>query len=245
MSRNVDAAEIAKFDALAQSWWDERGSSRLLHDLNPVRLGYIKQRAQLRGARVLDVGCGGGILSESLSREGAIVTAIDLAEGALSVARLHAIESGLAIDYRAVSVEELSLEAPNSFDIVICMEMLEHVPAPESVIRAMAQIAEPGASVFVSTINRNARAFVTAIIGAELIARALPRGTHEYRKFIKPSELAAEARRAGLELEDTAGIGFNPLLQTFSLGTDVSVNYLAHFKRREIERGRRACAPAA
>jgi 2-polyprenyl-6-hydroxyphenyl methylase/3-demethylubiquinone-9 3-methyltransferase len=229
--QNADPAELAKFAALAQSWWDPAGPSKPLHELNPVRLRYIDLAAGLSDARVLDVGCGGGILAEAMARGGARVLGIDLSQAVLDVAELHALESNVAVDYRAVAAEDLALEQPGAFDLVTCMEMLEHVPDPAASIAALATLVKPGGNVVVSTLNRKAMAFAVAIVGAEYIARILPRGTHEYLKFIRPSELARWGREAGLELIDLAGITYNPLTRSFRLSTNTDVNYLAHFKR--------------
>lgn len=228
---NVDAGEIAKFEALAQRWWDPKGEFRPLHELNPLRLAFIEEHVTLAARAVLDVGCGGGILSEAMARQGAQVVGIDLAQAALEVARLHALEAQIAVDYRHVPAEDLASSAPASFDIVTCMEMLEHVPEPQSIVAALGRLAKPGGHVFVSTINRNLKAFLLAIVGAEYVMQMLPRGTHEYERFIRPSELVDMARRAALELREIAGIEYNPLTQTFRLSTDASVNYLAHFVR--------------
>lgn len=233
MSANVDAAELAKFNSQAQSWWDLRGSFRPLHDLNPLRLDYIARGAKLDGQAVLDVGCGGGILSEALCKAGARVTAIDLAADALEVGKLHALESQLQIDYRLVSVEDLAVEQPGGFDVVTCMEMLEHVPDPTQALTAIARLVRPGGSVFVSTLNRNFKAFALAIVGAEYLLRLVPRGTHDYRKFIRPSELARWARQTTLEWVDMTGITYNPLTQSFRLSEDSDVNYMAHFRRND------------
>lgn len=224
---NVDPAELAKFDALAHRWWDPDGESRPLHDLNPVRLAYVRERAALSGVAALDVGCGGGLLSEALAREGARVTAIDLAPQVLDVARLHLHESGLRVDYRAVSVEALSAELPAHFDVVTCMEMIEHVPDPGSVIAACARLLKPGGRLFLSTLNRTPQAFALAIVGAEYLMRLLPRGTHRYAQFIKPSELAAWLRAAGLELEDVSGLHYEPFTRRAWRGGRTDVNYLA------------------
>ena len=231
-TRNADPAELAKFSALAQSWWDPRGPSRPLHDLNPLRLGYVQSAVRLQDARVLDVGCGGGILAEAMSRCGARVLGIDLSQAVLDVAHLHALESQIAVEYQAAAAEELAQQQPGAFDLVTCMEMLEHVPEPAATMRALAALAKPGGDVILSTLNRNPLAFAVAIIGAEYIARALPKGTHEYLKFIKPSELARWGREAGLELQDLTGISYNPLTRAFRLTANTGVNYLAHFKRR-------------
>lgn len=224
---NVNPAETAKFDRLASRWWDPDGESRPLHDLNPVRLAFIAGRCVLKGARAVDVGCGGGLLSEALARAGASVTAIDLAPAVLDVARLHLLESGLAVDYRLTSVESLASEAPASFDVVTCMEMLEHVPDPASVIGACASLLKPGGMLFLSTLNRTPLAFGAAIIGAEHVLRLLPRGTHHYAQFLKPSEIAADLRRAGLALDELTGIAYNPLTRKAWLTGSVAVNYLA------------------
>jgi 2-polyprenyl-6-hydroxyphenyl methylase/3-demethylubiquinone-9 3-methyltransferase len=223
---NVNPAETAKFDRLASRWWDPDGESRPLHDLNPVRLGYIAERCTLKGASALDVGCGGGLLSEALARAGAQVTAIDLAPAVLDVARLHLHESGLVVDYREISVEALAAAQPQHFDVVTCMEMLEHVPDPASVIDACASLLKPGGKLFLSTLNRTPLAFGAAILGAEHLLRLLPRGTHHYAQFLKPSEIAADLRRAGLVLDDLAGIAYNPLTRKAWLSGNVAVNYL-------------------
>jgi len=230
-TQNADPAELAKFSALAASWWDPAGPSRPLHELNPLRLRYIERAAPLNGARVLDVGCGGGILSEAMAHRGAHVLGIDLSQEVLDVAELHALEGKLQIQYRAVAAEELAAAQPSNFDLVTCMEMLEHVPDPAAILGALATLARPGADVIVSTLNRKPLAFAVAIIGAEYIAGALPRGTHEYLKFIRPSELARWGREAGLTLVDLTGITFNPFTRAFSLSPNTDVNYLAHFKR--------------
>jgi 2-polyprenyl-6-hydroxyphenyl methylase/3-demethylubiquinone-9 3-methyltransferase len=224
---NVNPAETAKFDRLAARWWDPNGESRPLHDLNPVRLGYIADRATLKGARALDVGCGGGLLSEALARAGANVTAIDLAPAVLDVARLHLLESGVAVDYRETSVESLAEELPGAFDVITCMEMLEHVPDPRSVLRACASLLKPGGKLFLSTLNRTPLAFGTAILGAEHLLRLLPRGTHHYAQFLKPSEIAADLRASGLALDDLSGIAYNPFARKAWLIRSVAVNYLA------------------
>ena len=224
---NVHTAETAKFDKLAARWWDVNGESRPLHDLNPVRLNYIAGRVALRGARVLDVGCGGGILSEALARAGADVVGIDLAPRVLEVARLHLHESGQRVDYREISVESLAAEMPASFDAVTCMEMLEHVPDPASVVAACATLLKPGGQLFLSTLNRTPLAFGTAIVGAEYALNLLPRGTHHYAQFIRPSEVAATLRAAGLELEDVSGLAYNPLTRRAWVTSSPAVNYLA------------------
>jgi 2-polyprenyl-6-hydroxyphenyl methylase / 3-demethylubiquinone-9 3-methyltransferase len=231
-SRNADPQELAKFAALAQSWWDPAGPSKPLHDLNPLRLRYIEQAAGLRDARVLDVGCGGGILSEAMARSGARVLGIDLSQAVLDVAELHALEAKQPVEYRAIAAEELAAAAAGSFDLVTCMEMLEHVPDPAAMLDTLTALVKPGGDVIVSTLNRKPAAFAIAIVGAEYIARVLPRGTHEYMKFIRPSELARWGRAAGLTLIDLAGITYNPLTRAFRLSPNTDVNYLAHFKRR-------------
>jgi 2-polyprenyl-6-hydroxyphenyl methylase / 3-demethylubiquinone-9 3-methyltransferase len=238
MDANADPKELEKFAALAQGWWDPKGSSRPLHELNPLRLQYVERIAGagnggLRAVRALDVGCGGGILSEALARAGARVLGIDLSPEVLQVAELHALESAVAVEYRGVAVEDLAREQPRSFDLVTCMEMLEHVPDPAAIMQALATLARPGGDVIVSTLHRTPQAFLVAIVGAEHIARVLPRGTHEYLKFIRPSELARWGRSAGLELLDLTGITYNPLTRVFSLSPNTDVNYLAHFRRTE------------
>ena len=228
---NADPAELAKFDALAARFWDPHGEFRPLHLLNPLRLDFIGARAPLKGSRVLDVGCGGGLLAEALARAGAAVTAIDLAPGMIEVARLHAREAGLDIDYRVVAADELQRATPQGFDVVTCMEMLEHVPQPAAMTATLARLLRPGGAAFVSTINRNLKSFLLAIVGAEYLLRLIPRGTHEYERLIRPAELAAWARVAGLEVRELAGIGFNPLTGRVALSHDVTVNYLAHLQR--------------
>jgi 2-polyprenyl-6-hydroxyphenyl methylase/3-demethylubiquinone-9 3-methyltransferase len=231
LRENLDTAEIAKFDALASRWWDPEGDFRPLHEINPLRLDWIRQYAELGGCRVLDIGCGGGILTESMAEAGASVTGIDMAEAPLAVARLHLIESGADVDYRRATAEELAAGEPGTFDVVTCLEMLEHVPEPADVIRSCAEIVKPGGDVFFSTINRTPKAFVFAIVGAEYVLRLLPAGTHEYRKFIRPSELDAWARAAGLDLNASIGMHYNPLTREYSLGPGLDVNYLMHFRR--------------
>ncbi|MDO8386233.1 MAG: bifunctional 2-polyprenyl-6-hydroxyphenol methylase/3-demethylubiquinol 3-O-methyltransferase UbiG [Polaromonas sp.] len=226
-TENADPAELAKFSDLAHRWWDTESEFRPLHQINPLRLGWIEGIAPLKDRRVLDIGCGGGILADAMARQGAQVLGIDLASKALKVAQLHALEAGTqGVDYREISAEALAAEQPGSFDVVTCMEMLEHVPDPASVVRACATLAKPGGHVFFSTINRNAKAFVYAIVGAEYVLSLLPRGTHEYAKFIKPSELAGYCRAAGLNLQHTRGMEYNPLSQHYWLSADTSVNYL-------------------
>ncbi|MFW2374577.1 MAG: bifunctional 2-polyprenyl-6-hydroxyphenol methylase/3-demethylubiquinol 3-O-methyltransferase UbiG [Gammaproteobacteria bacterium] len=228
---NFDPSEIAKFEELASRWWDTEGEFKPLHDINPLRLHYIDQRISLNGKRVLDVGCGGGILSESMTRCGASVTAIDMGKAPLSVANLHAMESELDIDYQQITVEELAQKMPGEFDAVTCMEMLEHVPDPSSVINACKTLVKPGHPVFMSTINRNPKSYLFAIVGAEYLLRMLPRGTHDYDKFIKPSELDEWSRACDLELKDITGMSYNPITKTYKLGPDVAVNYMAHYIR--------------
>jgi 2-polyprenyl-6-hydroxyphenyl methylase/3-demethylubiquinone-9 3-methyltransferase len=223
-----DPAEIAKFEALAHRFWDSAGEFKPLHRLNPVRADYVASRAQLAGARVLDVGCGGGLLAEALARHGATVTAIDLAPAMIETARLHAAESDLSIDYRVQDAAELAAQAPHAFDVVCCMEMLEHVPDPGAFLATLASLVRPGGAVFISTLNRNAKAFLLAIVGAEYVMRLLPRGTHEYERFIRPAELARWSRAAGLTLAETAGLHYDPFRDRCELNADVSVNYIAH-----------------
>lgn len=228
---NVDPDEIAKFDALASRWWDPEGDFRPLHEINPLRLDYIRQRVPLDGKAVLDIGCGGGILAESMDRCGADVTGIDLAERPLAVARLHQAESGTSVEYRHAGAEALAAENPGRYDVVTCLEMLEHVPEPAAVVRACAELVKPGGDVFFSTINRNPKSFLFAIVGAEYLLKLLPAGTHEYDKFIRPSELEEAARHAGLELCGMIGMHYNPLTRAYSLGPNVDVNYLMHLRR--------------
>ncbi|MDG9668120.1 bifunctional 2-polyprenyl-6-hydroxyphenol methylase/3-demethylubiquinol 3-O-methyltransferase UbiG [Hahella sp. CR1] len=225
---NVDLSEVKKFEDLAHRWWDAESEFKPLHEINPLRLDFIDERAALPGKRVLDVGCGGGILSESMARRGAHVVGIDMGEAPLSVARLHGLESGVSVDYRRTTIEELAEAEAESFDVVTCMEMLEHVPDPASVIAACARVAKPGADLFFSTINRNPKSFLFAIVGAEYVLKMLPRGTHEWKKFIKPNELAAWLRRTDLDLCEMRGMTYNPLLKEYKLGDDVDVNYLMH-----------------
>ena len=235
---NVDPAEIARFEQLAARWWDPESEFRPLHEINPLRANWIDERAPVAGCRVLDVGCGGGILTEALARRGAAVTGIDLGEAPLAVARLHSIESGVEVAYRHVAVERLAAEAPASFDIVTCLEMLEHVPDPAAVVTACARLVKPGGQVFFSTINRNPKAFLFAILGAEYLLGLLPRGTHTYERFIRPAELAAWCRRAGLEVRDLTGLRYNPLTRKYSLHAgDVDVNYLLHASRDACDPG--------
>lgn len=223
---NVDQSEIDKFSALAHRWWDPNSEFKPLHAINPLRLGWIKSITNLEGKQVLDVGCGGGILAESLSQAGATVTGIDLSSKALKVAELHQLESGTSVQYRSISAEDLAKEGTKSFDVVTCMEMLEHVPDPSSVVKACAALCKPGGHVFFSTLNRNPKSYLFAIIGAEYVLQLLPKGTHQYEKFIKPSELAQFTRTAGLELLQLKGMTYNPITQVYRLGDDTDVNYM-------------------
>lgn len=227
-SVNADPAELQKFATLAHRWWDPASEFKPLHEINPLRLDYIDRIAALSGKTVLDVGCGGGILSESMAGRGAQVTGIDLGEKALKVAQLHKLESGAAVDYRLVSVEELAEERPESFDVITCMEMLEHVPDPAAVVRACTRLVKPGGRVFFSTLNRNPKSYLLAVIGAEYVLNMLPKGTHDYRKFIKPSELSAWCRQAGLDVAGMTGMSYNPLSKRYWLDSDVSVNYILY-----------------
>ena len=228
---NVDRAELAKFDSLASRWWDTDGEFRPLHEINPLRLDWIRQYATLAGSRAVDIGCGGGILAESLAASGAAVTGIDMAEGPLAVARLHQHETGAEVDYRRATAEEIAATEPGQYDVVTCLEMLEHVPDPSQVIRSCAELVKPGGHVFFSTINRNPKSFLFAVVGAEYLLRLLPKGTHEYEKFIRPSELEAWAREAGLDLKASIGMQYNPLRKEYRLAPNVDVNYLMYFQR--------------
>ncbi len=229
-NHNVDPNEIAKFEALASRWWDPTSEFRPLHDINPLRLNYIDERAPLAGKQVLDVGCGGGLLSEGMAQRGAHVTGIDMGEAPLSVARLHGLESGIKVNYLQTTVEALATdpEYAGRFDVVTCLEMLEHVPDPASVISACARMLKPGGQIFVSTINRNPKSFLFAIVGAEYLLRMLPKGTHEWKKFIRPSEMSTYLRHAGFNLRDLTGMTYNPLTKTYRFGRDVDVNYMMH-----------------
>lgn len=231
MKTNQDPAELNKFSVLAHRWWDPNSEFKPLHDINPLRLEWIDAAVSLKGKQVLDVGCGGGILTEAMVRCGAQVTGIDLAEKPLGVARLHLLESGLAVDYQLISAEDMAQAHPARFDVVTCMEMLEHVPDPMSTVRSCAILAKPGGHVFFSTLSRNLRAYLMAVLGAEYVLKLLPKGTHDYSRFIKPSELARMARQAGLESEDFKGMGYNPLTRKYFLGQDTGVNYLMHCRR--------------
>ena len=228
---NVDPAELSKFSDLAHRWWDPESEFRPLHHINPLRLEWIHQQANLAGKRVVDVGCGGGILAEAMAAKGADVLGIDLAGKSLKVAQLHALESGVKVQYREVSAEALAAEQAGQFDVVTCMEMLEHVPDPASVVRACASLVKPGGWVFFSTLNRNPKSFLFAIVGAEYVLKLLPRGTHEYARFIKPSELSQWAREAGLNVQGFKGMEYNPLSRRYWLSQDTSVNYLVATRR--------------
>ena len=230
---NVDQSEIDKFSALAHRWWDPTSEFKPLHAINPLRLGWIESVTSLTGKKVLDVGCGGGILAESLSKAGGIVTGIDLSNKALKVAELHQLESNASVQYRSISAEDLAKQEPENYDVVTCMEMLEHVPDPSSVVQACATLCKPGGSIFFSTLNRNPKSYLFAIIGAEYILKLLPKGTHEYDKFIKPSELAGFTRQAGLELLEIKGMTYNPLTQIYRLGSDTDVNYMIATRKSE------------
>lgn len=233
-SLNVDQQEIAKFEALASRWWDPQSEFKPLHEINPLRLNFIDERSSLAGKRVLDVGCGGGILAESMARRGADVLGIDMGQAPLSVAQLHALECEVTnVEYRQVPVEQLAEEQPGSFDVVTCMEMLEHVPDPSSIIAACSKLVKPGGQVFFSTINRNPKAYLFAIIGAEHILRMLPKGTHEFSKFIKPAELVSWARQADLKPHESIGLTYNPLTKVYKLSSDVDVNYMIHTEKYE------------
>lgn len=231
MTLNVDRAEIAKFEALASRWWDRNSEFKPLHEINPLRCNWIDGKVRLAGKEVLDVGCGGGILAEAMALRGARVTGIDMGEAPLAVARLHQLESGVEVDYQQCTAEQMAEQHPGRFDVVTCLEMLEHVPDPSSVIRACAQLVKPGGDVFFSTINRNPKSFAFAIVGAEYILRLLPRGTHEFAKFIRPAELGAWSRQAGLDLQDIIGLAYNPLTRVYRLEQNVDVNYMVHTQR--------------
>jgi len=232
-TRNVDPAEIKKFEDLASRWWDKKGEFKPLHEMNPIRLNFINNGSPLSGKKALDVGCGGGILSESMARCSAQVSAIDMGKAPLSVARLHAMEEDLDIDYQQSTAEDFAEAHPAAFDVISCMEMLEHVPEPASVINACFNLCKPGGSIYFSTINRNPKSYALAIVGAEYVLNMLPKGTHEYNKFIKPSELDEWAQQAGLELMNISGIDYNPLTRLFRQSQNVDVNYMVHYKRPE------------
>lgn len=223
---NADPNELQKFSDLAHRWWDPKSEFKPLHDINPLRLDWIDANVGLAGKKVLDVGCGGGLLSEGMAERGAQVTGIDLSEKALGVARLHLLESGRSVDYRHISAESLAAEMPGSFDVVTCLEMLEHVPDPASTVAACAKLVKPGGQVFLSTLNRNPKSYLLAVVGAEYLLQMLPKGTHDYAKFIKPSELARHCKAADLEVAEIIGMTYNPFTQRYSLGRDTSVNYL-------------------
>lgn len=229
--QNVDPNEVAKFEALASSWWDLEGQSKPLHEINPLRLGYIADRCQLDGAKVIDVGCGGGILSEALAKKDAIVTGIDMGEMPLDIAKLHAMEGGLDIHYEQSTAEEMAAKHSGEFDLVTCLEMLEHVPDPAAIIQACADLVKPGGDVFFSTLNRHPKAYLLAIVGAEYVMNMLPKGTHDYKRFIRPAELSSWCRQAGLQVKNITGISYNPLSRQFSLSQDVKVNYLVHCRK--------------
>jgi 2-polyprenyl-6-hydroxyphenyl methylase / 3-demethylubiquinone-9 3-methyltransferase len=233
MSINVDPQELDKFGALAHRWWDQGGEFAPLHEINPLRLRWIDERAQIAGRKVVDVGCGGGILTEAMARTGATVKGVDLSDKALKVAQLHLLESGVAVDYEAVSAEALAMREPGRYDVVTCLEMLEHVPDPASTVSACSMLAAPGGHVFFSTISRNAKAYLYAVVGAEYVLNLLPKGTHDYAKFIRPAELARLCRNAGLEVREITGLSYNPLSRVYSLGSDTSVNYMLHALRNE------------
>ncbi len=228
---NVDPSEIAKFEALANRWWDKESEFKPLHDINPLRLNYIDERAVLAGKKVIDIGCGGGILSEGMAQRGADVVGIDMGEAPLAVARLHGLESGVEVDYRQTTVEALAEKEAGTYDVVTCLEMLEHVPQPASVVAACAKLLKPGGHLFLSTINRNPKSYLFAIVGAEHILKLLPKGTHEYKKFIKPSELSLYVRKAGLDFHDIIGLTYNPILKHYKLAHDVDVNYMIHVSK--------------
>jgi 2-polyprenyl-6-hydroxyphenyl methylase/3-demethylubiquinone-9 3-methyltransferase len=230
-AHNIDSGEIAKFEALASRWWDPTSEFKPLHDINPLRLAYIREHTALADRQAVDIGCGGGLLAEGLARAGARVTGIDMGEAPLAVARLHLHESGLEVDYRQSTAEQLAGSEPASFDVLTCLEMLEHVPDPASVITACAELLRPGGKAFFSTINRNPKSYLFAIIGAEYLLHLLPKGTHDYRKFIRPSELERWGRKSGLQIEDITGMTYNPLTGAYRLGDDVDVNYLACFAK--------------
>jgi 2-polyprenyl-6-hydroxyphenyl methylase/3-demethylubiquinone-9 3-methyltransferase len=229
--QNVDPNEVAKFEALAASWWDLEGDSKPLHEINPLRLGYIAERCQLDQAAVIDVGCGGGILSEALAKSGARVTGIDMGEMPLDIAKLHAMEGGLDIHYQQSTAEAMAQQHAAEFDVVTCLEMLEHVPDPAAIIQACADLVKPGGDVFFSTLNRHPKAYMLAVLGAEYVMNMLPKGTHDYQRFIRPAELASWCRQAGLGVKNISGMTYNPLSRQFSLGKDVKVNYLVHCRK--------------
>lgn len=228
---NADPRELDKFGDLAHRWWDPNSEFRPLHDINPARLAWIEHHVELKGKQVLDVGCGGGLLSEGMAAKGAITTGIDLSERPLGVARLHLFESGLSVNYRQISVEALATEAPATFDVITCMEMLEHVPQPQSIVQSCSKLLKPGGYVFFSTINRNLKAYLLAVVGTEYVMRLLPRGTHDYSRFIRPSELVAHCRHTGLSVTEVAGMNYNPFTRQAKLSDDTEVNYLVCARR--------------
>ena len=228
---NIDKEEITKFDSLAASWWDTDGQSKPLHDINPLRLAYINQRCDVVNKKVIDVGCGGGILTESLAKQGAYMTGIDMSQSALAVARSHALQSDLVIDYQLITAEQKAKEDSAQYDVVCCMEMLEHVPQPEAIIEACAQLAKPNGHLFFSTLNRHPKAYLLAVLGAEYIFNLLPKGTHDYARFIRPAEMASMCRQAQISVVDITGMQFNPLFKKYSLGDDVNVNYLIYCQK--------------
>ena len=233
--QNVDQHEIKKFEDIAHRWWDLDSEFKPLHQINPLRLNYIEQQAGgLAGKKVIDIGCGGGILSESMALRGAEVTGIDMGESPISVAQLHSLEAGVEIDYQQITAEEMAAQRPAQYDVVTCMEMLEHVPDPGAIIAACAALVKPDGHIFFSTINRNPKSFAMMIVGAEYFLRMLPKGTHEYAKFIRPSELESWGRESGLKLEDISGMTYNPLFQSYKIGNDVDVNYLMHFTKDKL-----------
>ena len=231
MTINADPKELDKFGELAHRWWDPNSEFKPLHDINPLRLGWIDRSCTLHGKKVLDVGCGGGLLTEGMADLGATVTGIDLAEKALGVARLHLLESGRQVDYQQIAVEKLAAEQPASFDVVTCLEMLEHVPDPASVVGACAKLVKPGGQAFFSTISRNPKAYLLAVVGAEYVLKLLPKGTHDYARFLRPAELTRHCREAGLAIEEIVGMTYNPITRTYSLGSDTSVNYLIRTRK--------------
>jgi 2-polyprenyl-6-hydroxyphenyl methylase/3-demethylubiquinone-9 3-methyltransferase len=231
MTTNADPLEINKFSELAHRWWDPTSEFRPLHEINPLRLEWINARVPLAGKKVIDIGCGGGVLSESMARKGAVVTGIDLSEKALKVADLHSLESGVAVRYQHISAEDMALAEPGQYDVVTCMEMLEHVPDPASIVRAAATLVKPGGHLFFSTLNRNPKSYLFAIIGAEYVLRMLPRGTHDYAKFLTPAELSQFVRSAGLQVDGLKGMTYNPLTKIYSLNADTSVNYMVATSR--------------
>ncbi len=231
MRNNIDLSEVAKFDQSAAHWWDLHGEFKALHDINPLRLTFIQEKAPLIGKTVLDIGCGGGILAEGMAKLGAKVTGIDMSEAAIQVAKLHQYESGTDIDYRLTTAEEMAAQQPEKYDIVTCLEMLEHVPDPASIIKACALLTKPNGDIFFSTLNRNLKSYLFAILGAEYVLKLIPKNTHDFAKFIRPSELNQWIRQAGLSMQEMTGLHYNPLTQHYSLGADVSVNYLVHVKK--------------